>query len=1097
MKTQMFYLTLLGVIFQINFLLATPSISNFTTSPPNNNGFYDLYVKFEITFTMNNYSLPYDPNVINSYGEFWSPSGKYYKVYAFYYKDYTKTDIDCSSDPDEEFPYQCEILTPNGISNWKIRFTPNEEGNWQYRIVAIDASGSITYPSGNTEIFTCEPSSYNGFIEKANNKFLHRTTGEFFFPVGQNVAWYGTPYPSDYGCTQTYGTNEYQYYIDNAAINNSNYIRIWLDNYEGIALVGKDFTTQQLYSVDLYNQKDAYQLDLIINYAKTKGVNIMLCLFNAGSWGDGSDGYPSGYNHWTDENPFNQNNNGGFLVSPYNFFSDPTAKAKTKNLLKYIVSRWGYATNLVAWELWNEFNEFVNVNSHLFEAPPPTFESDLLTWHQDMFIYIKSIDPYKHLITTSVSGGLASSNLSIFSAMDFAQSHLYKRPDLPNHQYDDFQNDLFEQTYPPIHEELSIINKPILTGEWGFVDHPEIWCTYDPKGLELHNTLWSSAFSTALGSASNWWWDSYIKPNYLFNRYKPISVFMNSLPTPSDLFNSARIGYNVNGTGLRTYYMHNSNYDTIYGWTQDTNFHCQKLSRDAIGNQYLITLNPDDRPCPYSSNNEIVIDVNPIQNNKIYIVKWYGSETGMLFETNTVISSNNSIKIYIPQALRTSTFGDAVFAIYLDCDRYLWKEGVLSNNTYQNVSGNIVCNKTTGQVFYKTFDGKIHSMWWDENSNTWQWSELNSMGNNVAGDLAISQDGSQVFYRTTDNKLNSIWYNTSIPDWQWSDLNQVENGNVKGPIAVGPNGEVFYRTLSYKLNKIWRNPTNNTWQRTDLNNASSNNVGDAMAVSSNCQVFYKTLDNKLNNIWFNTRTNLWNRSELNNAANGNVCGNITITPNGQVFYRTCTYKINNIWWDPSTKIWNWSGLDNAANYVAGDLMADNVGKVFYRNTNSNINCIYWDNTWHWSELDNSTSNNVYPGNIATDNSGNVFFRGNDNLVHRLYYNSQCYYIPSTNFRENTLFDTSLFDNTYNDKIDGNNSILIYPNPTNNKINISSKELITIINIYSFDGRLMNETNNLNVSEAVIDVSGINDGIYFIKVYLATGQIINSKIIINH
>ncbi|MDD4215506.1 MAG: hypothetical protein PHR81_11915, partial [Bacteroidales bacterium] len=549
MKTKKFCLTLLGVIFQINLLQATPTISNVIAYPANNVYLYD---KFEITFTMNNYLLPHDPDVINSYGEFWSPSGKYYKVYAFYYKGYTKTDSICScAYPDNCYP--CEILTENGTNNWKIRFTPNEAGNWLYRIVATDASGSITYPSSN---FRCIPSAYPGFIEKANNKFLHRTTGEFFFPVGQNVVSYGTPTPTVYPFTLTFGTNEYKYYIDNAAINNSNFIRIWLDNYPGMALVGKDLTTQEFY-FDLYNQKDAYQLDLIINYAKTKGVNIMLCLFNVGSWGDGNP--YTDYNHWTDENAFNLHNNYNSPISnPYQFFSNATAIDKTKNLLKYIVSRWGYATNIVAWELWNEFNEFVNANSYLYEAPPPTFETDLLNWHDMMYKYIKSIDPYKHLITTSVSGGLTTSNQSIFSAMDFTQSHVYKDPVDSNNYWDDFQNDFYEQTFQL---ELVQINKPIFTGEWGFTD-PEDWNQYDPNGFELHNSLWSSAFSTALGSASNWWWDSYIKPNNLFNRYKQISVFMNSLPTPSDLFISDRItdeNY-LDINGLRTYYMHNTNF---------------------------------------------------------------------------------------------------------------------------------------------------------------------------------------------------------------------------------------------------------------------------------------------------------------------------------------------------------------------------------------------------------------------------------------------------------------------------------------------------------------------------------------------------------
>lgn len=1067
MKTKRFYLIIMSVLFKINFLLATPSISNVVLSPTNNVG---LYEKFEITFTMNNYTNPYNPDIVNSYCEFWSPSGKYYKVFAFYYQDYTKTNSNCT-------PYQCETLTPNGINNWKIRFTPNEAGNWQYKITATDNSGSITHPITNTLSFICISSSNKGFIVKANNKFLKRTTGEFFFPVGQNVAWYGSP---TYWGTQTFGTNEYQYYIDNIAINKANFIRVWLDMYEGMALVGYDFTTQQNY-FNLYNQKDAYQLDWIFNYAKTKGINIMLCLFSHGAWGDA--GYCN--NAWSNRNPFNSNN-GGPISTPFQFFSNSTAISTTKNLLKYIVSRWGFSTNLVSWELWNEVNQIQGFNPNL--TPPSTYASDILNWHTIMYNYIKSIDPHKHLITTSYAGGITSSNQSVFSVMDFTQSHDYKDP-IANTN-DDFQNHF----YAVAQSSISTMNKPYMNGEWGFSE-PNPWTQFDPKGFELHNSLWSSAFSTALGSVSNWWWDSYIKPNNLFGVFKPISVFMNSIPVPSQLFYPYKIS-NING--LRTYYMENSNNDTIYGWSQDINFHFQNLRLTTNGNNYLQTLNPNYKPSPSSSINEINIPVN--QNNKQYIVKWYSAETGLEFQTNTVISNNNLVKIYIPQSLRASSYGDAVFAIYLDCDKYIWREGTLSNNSYQNVSGNVVCSKINGQVFYKTFDNKIHSMWWDNNSNTWQWSALNNAANNVAGDLAITQDGSQIFYRTTNNKINSIWWDSNIQNWQWSELNQAANGNVRGPIAVSSNGQVFYRTLDYKLNNIWWNSSTSTWWWSNLNNAANGNVGDALAISSNGQIFYKTLDNKLNNIWWNSSTGTWWWSSLNNAANGNVCGNITITPNNQVFYRTCDNKLNNIWWNSSTGIWNWSGLNNIANNVAGDLMADNVGKVFYRSTSSNINCIYWTNgSWFWSGLDNSTSNNVYPGNIATDNLGNVFFRGSDNRAHRIYYKSQCYYTPSTNFQKNAILDLDYSESTYNDMFTGNSElgISIYPNPTNNKINIASKEYIEGLYVYNIDGKQIKGTTNLSANEVEIDVSMYNDGFYFIKVYFANGQFISSKFIVKH
>lgn len=46
------------------------------------------YDKYEITFTTSTSTggtaNPYDPNQFDYYAEFWSPSGKYYKVNAFY-----------------------------------------------------------------------------------------------------------------------------------------------------------------------------------------------------------------------------------------------------------------------------------------------------------------------------------------------------------------------------------------------------------------------------------------------------------------------------------------------------------------------------------------------------------------------------------------------------------------------------------------------------------------------------------------------------------------------------------------------------------------------------------------------------------------------------------------------------------------------------------------------------------------------------------------------------------------------------------------------------------------------------------------------------
>ena len=45
-----------------------------------------------------------------------------------------------------------------------------------------------------------------------------------------------------------------------------------------------------------------------------------------------------------------------------------------------------------------------------------------------MYNYIKSLDPFNHLITSSNSGDSIISANSIYSIMDYSQSHDYKDP---------------------------------------------------------------------------------------------------------------------------------------------------------------------------------------------------------------------------------------------------------------------------------------------------------------------------------------------------------------------------------------------------------------------------------------------------------------------------------------------------------------------------------------------------------------------------------------------------------------------------------------------------------------------------------------------
>ena len=71
-------------------------------------------------------------------------------------------------------------------------------------------------------------------------------------------------------------------------------------------------------------------------------------------------------------------------------------------------------------------------------------------------------------------------------------------------------------------------------------------------------------------------------------------------------------------------------------------------------------------------------------------------------------------------------------------------------------------------------------------------------------------------------------------------------------------------------------------------------------------------------------------------------------------------------------------------------------------------------------------------------------------------------------------------------------ILVYPNPTSDVINISSTSTITDYNMYNMIGNKV-MSSNVNASIAIIDMSTLTKGVYFVEVN-QNGLLINKRII---
>src|SRR5690606_5542627 len=137
-----------------------------------------------------------------------------------------------------------------------------------------------------------------------------------------------------------------------------------------------------------YSQRAAGLLDSVLNESERQGIYMQLVLHHHGQVSTGTN---AEWNSNGSDNPGNPYNaaNGGPCATAADFFTNANAKAYQKKMYRYIVARWGYSTNVLSWELFNEV-QFTNGT-----------DAGIDSWHDEMSQYIKALDVHKHIITTS------------------------------------------------------------------------------------------------------------------------------------------------------------------------------------------------------------------------------------------------------------------------------------------------------------------------------------------------------------------------------------------------------------------------------------------------------------------------------------------------------------------------------------------------------------------------------------------------------------------------------------------------------------------------------------------------------------------------
>jgi len=337
--------------------------------------------------------------------DFTSPSGIQHDVKGFYYKD----DV------------------------WKVRFSPNEIGQWTYRYVMSARGGFRKEGKG---FFKCKESDYNGPVH-TNPKNPYRWVfpdGRPYFPVGLQ------------DCIYTDGAKLQGIAIDGIKI---------IDKVKRVSMIDKakllsvdEFFflfgqagfnlfrfSQRNCSYSLYDDLDHFRedesiaTDKLLALARKHGFRVMFGFFGYhGQWPDGKTAEA--------------------IMAP----NDYETVAKEKRFMDYSIARWGVYVDF--WELLNER-----------EATDK--------WTSMMVDYVRSVDPNTKSISTNYIKPL-------LTEIDINSPHWYDFESI-------FQSDLRVKNLAGLWKQAG---KPVIVGE-----HGNLGSNWGPlSGDRMRIRTWTALF---------------------------------------------------------------------------------------------------------------------------------------------------------------------------------------------------------------------------------------------------------------------------------------------------------------------------------------------------------------------------------------------------------------------------------------------------------------------------------------------------------------------------------------------------------------------------------------------------------------------------
>jgi len=395
----------------------------------------------------------------------------------------------------EEIKLDMELVTPSGkvillpcfyetggsgeISKWKARFMAQEIGEYKY-VFKLYEKGVLKQKS-SSGIFTSNPSILKGVLKPYNNWAFKFDNGDLFRGIGENICWEARDNDDNRYLKELHENDRfnYDYLLTSLAENEGNFFRTWMI-YWNLPVDWKIVHNNSRYSNSeaRFNESGIKRMDEMVELCDSLGIHFMLALEAHGALlGNG----------W-ERNSYNSRQ-GGPADTSYEFFTLEEAKEMYKDKLRFMVARWGYSPAVGAWEFFNE------VDNAMYNGPSESqLPQDIVTnWHREMSDYLKSVDPFGHMITTSVSHRDVE-GLNDLPSIDFNQKHIYRDT----------------KSIPSVVRQYSEAhNKPYVIGEFGYEWdwHVNFYDIADEKASDYKRGLWYGLFSPTPILPMSWWWE--------------------------------------------------------------------------------------------------------------------------------------------------------------------------------------------------------------------------------------------------------------------------------------------------------------------------------------------------------------------------------------------------------------------------------------------------------------------------------------------------------------------------------------------------------------------------------------------------------------